>query len=58
MKKLATLFMGGNNNETTADEKNKKKLLEKGVQQWTKKDVSLWLKSLELTDYCKEFEKA
>ena len=63
MKKLASIFKGSKNNSSSSttdeDEKIKirKKLLEKAICDWTAKDVSLWLKSIDLQEYCKEFEK-
>ncbi|KAG2388014.1 hypothetical protein C9374_000864 [Naegleria lovaniensis] len=56
MKKLATLFKGLDTSKS--EEEEKKKLFGKGVKEWTTKDVSLWLKTIDLTEYCKEFEKA
>ncbi|EFC36128.1 predicted protein [Naegleria gruberi] len=61
MKKLAGFFKGNKNSTSTTDDDEKikirKKLLEKAICDWSAKDVSLWLKSIDLQDYCKEFEK-
>ena len=60
MKKLANIFKGGNKSSSLdEDEKKKirKKLLEKAIADWNAKDVASWLRTIELSEYSKEFEK-
>ncbi|KAL9656523.1 hypothetical protein ABK040_005285 [Willaertia magna] len=59
MKKIAGLFGKKSSSGLTENEKNKirNKLVDKSVEEWNIKDVSDWLKSIDLSEYCKEFEK-